>query len=161
MRDFRDNRSGRGRDFGKRNFHDRGSDRPMMHQTICSNCGKECEVPFKPTGSKPVYCRDCFRTLGESDSQRSDRRDYGRPQFDNRNNTSGGQNHDIYKEQFITLNEKLDKILNLLLPVTSLMKKQDEVKNAPVLDDQQPEKQIKEVVKKPKVSKKAPDAPIL
>jgi len=31
-----------------------------MHKTTCSECGKECEVPFKPTEGKPVYCRECF-----------------------------------------------------------------------------------------------------
>lgn len=31
-----------------------------MHKVICDKCGKECEVPFKPTNSKPVYCSDCF-----------------------------------------------------------------------------------------------------
>lgn len=32
----------------------------QMHKAICSDCGKECEVPFKPTEGKPVYCRECF-----------------------------------------------------------------------------------------------------
>jgi len=32
-----------------------------MHKAICSDCGKECEVPFKPTEGKPVRCQDCFR----------------------------------------------------------------------------------------------------
>jgi CxxC-x17-CxxC domain-containing protein len=27
---------------------------------ICSNCGKRCQVPFRPDGEKPVYCKDCF-----------------------------------------------------------------------------------------------------
>jgi len=31
-----------------------------MHKAVCSECKKECEVPFKPTEGKPVYCRDCF-----------------------------------------------------------------------------------------------------
>lgn len=31
-----------------------------MHKTVCAQCNKECEVPFKPTGERPVYCRDCF-----------------------------------------------------------------------------------------------------
>jgi CxxC-x17-CxxC domain-containing protein len=31
-----------------------------MHKAVCSECGKECEVPFKPTEGKPVYCRDCY-----------------------------------------------------------------------------------------------------
>lgn len=31
-----------------------------MHKAVCSDCGKECDVPFKPTEGKPVYCRDCY-----------------------------------------------------------------------------------------------------
>ena len=31
-----------------------------MHKATCSECGKECEVPFKPTEGKPVYCKDCY-----------------------------------------------------------------------------------------------------
>jgi len=31
-----------------------------MFSATCSNCGKEAQVPFKPTGNKPVYCSDCF-----------------------------------------------------------------------------------------------------
>ena len=51
-RDF-GNRSGGGgfrRDFGPRE----------MHKAVCADCGKECEVPFKPTEGKPVYCRECY-----------------------------------------------------------------------------------------------------
>ena len=33
--------------------------RPMYSAT-CSSCGREARVPFQPTGSKPVYCGDCF-----------------------------------------------------------------------------------------------------
>jgi len=32
-----------------------------MTNVTCSDCGKETEVPFKPTGDRPVYCRDCFQ----------------------------------------------------------------------------------------------------
>jgi CxxC-x17-CxxC domain-containing protein len=31
-----------------------------MHDAVCSECGQACQVPFKPTEGKPVYCRDCF-----------------------------------------------------------------------------------------------------
>lgn len=41
---------GQRRDFGPRE----------MHKATCADCGKECEVPFKPTEGRPVYCRDCF-----------------------------------------------------------------------------------------------------
>jgi CxxC-x17-CxxC domain-containing protein len=33
-----------------------------MHEVVCAACGVTTEVPFKPTGEKPVYCRDCFGT---------------------------------------------------------------------------------------------------
>ena len=32
-----------------------------MHKAVCSDCGQECEVPFKPAEGKPVYCRDCYQ----------------------------------------------------------------------------------------------------
>jgi CxxC-x17-CxxC domain-containing protein len=35
----------------------------QMFTTTCANCGKEAQVPFQPTGSRPVYCQDCFRTM--------------------------------------------------------------------------------------------------
>jgi CxxC-x17-CxxC domain-containing protein len=31
-----------------------------MHPVVCAQCGVTTEVPFVPTGQKPVYCRDCF-----------------------------------------------------------------------------------------------------
>jgi CxxC-x17-CxxC domain-containing protein len=30
-------------------------------QAICSQCGKETTVPFKPTQGRPVYCRECYQ----------------------------------------------------------------------------------------------------
>jgi CxxC-x17-CxxC domain-containing protein len=30
-------------------------------KTVCSQCGKETTVPFKPTQGRPVYCRECFQ----------------------------------------------------------------------------------------------------
>ena len=40
-----------------------GYDRPPreMHPITCADCGKEDEVPFKPDGNRPVYCRECFQ----------------------------------------------------------------------------------------------------
>ncbi|MFA5059650.1 MAG: CxxC-x17-CxxC domain-containing protein [Candidatus Omnitrophota bacterium] len=31
-----------------------------MTRAICADCKQECEVPFKPTGERPVYCKECF-----------------------------------------------------------------------------------------------------
>ena len=61
---FRKNRpqrdSGNGRFGNNRRFDNRDSRPREMHKATCSDCGKECEVPFKPTEGKPVRCRDCF-----------------------------------------------------------------------------------------------------
>ena len=43
---------GYGRDRGPRE----------MFSATCSNCGKEAQVPFRPTSGKPVYCSDCVRS---------------------------------------------------------------------------------------------------
>lgn len=37
----------------------RGGGREMF-AAVCAECGKETQVPFQPSGSRPVYCRDCF-----------------------------------------------------------------------------------------------------
>ena len=53
---------GRGNDRGgSGGFSGRDQGRSQMHQAVCTACGKTCEVPFRPTGDKPVYCADCFR----------------------------------------------------------------------------------------------------
>ena len=28
---------------------------------VCSQCGKETTVPFRPTQGRPVFCRECFQ----------------------------------------------------------------------------------------------------
>ena len=53
MGDF--NRGGSNGGF-KKNF---GGPREM-HKAVCAECKSDCEVPFKPSEGKPVYCRDCF-----------------------------------------------------------------------------------------------------
>ncbi len=47
--------------------YDRGP-REMFSAT-CSSCGREAQVPFRPTGSKPVYCSDCFSSQRASSNR--------------------------------------------------------------------------------------------
>lgn len=37
--------------------------RRQMFPAVCANCGKETEVPFQPSGERPVYCIDCYRQV--------------------------------------------------------------------------------------------------
>ena len=46
---------GGGRGFG-------GGGNRQRYTITCAACGKEDEVPFRPTGARPVYCYDCFRS---------------------------------------------------------------------------------------------------
>jgi len=70
------------------------SDRPSMHKAVCNKCGKDCEVPFKPTGERPVFCSECFEKSGEKRGGRNSRgsgfgrRDSGR---NNRRDSSRGR----------------------------------------------------------------------
>ena len=38
------------------------AERPLrpMYAVVCYGCGDDCEVPFKPSGNRPVYCKSCF-----------------------------------------------------------------------------------------------------
>ena len=87
-----------------------------MFKTICSDCGKECEVPFKPNGSKPVFCRDCFQGKRTFEGPRENNFPPRRPNFDDRGSHQGPPPPPPapHKEEFAALNAKLDKILNLL-----------------------------------------------
>ena len=42
-------------------YGDRGGYQRPMYDAVCSGCGVNTTLPFEPNGSKPVYCRDCFR----------------------------------------------------------------------------------------------------
>lgn len=33
----------------------------QLYDAVCSECGKQTQVPFSPTPGKPVYCRECFQ----------------------------------------------------------------------------------------------------
>jgi CxxC-x17-CxxC domain-containing protein len=32
----------------------------ILHQAVCADCRKNCEVPFRPSGDRPVYCPECW-----------------------------------------------------------------------------------------------------
>ena len=37
-----------------------GREAREMFSATCSSCGQEAQVPFQPSGDKPVYCSTCF-----------------------------------------------------------------------------------------------------
>src|SRR3989344_1669739 len=115
-------RGGGGRSFGG----GRDFDRPTLYNAKCAKCGNDCQVPFKPTGERPVYCSNCFESMrGGDDNGRGPRRDFGRPGFNDshprpysRDNggTPPGQNNGQVMELLNNLQVKMDKILSALAP---------------------------------------------
>lgn len=92
---------------GDRGGFGRGRDaRPEMHDAICSNCKQPCQVPFRPTGSKPVFCSNCFR--------KEDGREERAPRSDRPMSHSAPMQSGISQDQFKQINAKLDKILLVL-----------------------------------------------
>jgi CxxC-x17-CxxC domain-containing protein len=123
-------------DFNKKSFKrpsfggNRGgnnSGRPFeMFQAICASCGKSCEVPFRPNGKKPVYCKECFAKNGGpsvalqgSNNRFAPRRDFDRapsykPEFKPQYNQGGDTAMVDLKKQVEAMNVKLDKIMQII-----------------------------------------------
>ncbi len=32
----------------------------QMYDAVCAECGVQTKVPFRPSGTRPVYCSNCF-----------------------------------------------------------------------------------------------------
>jgi CxxC-x17-CxxC domain-containing protein len=99
MGGYNDRRGG-GRDSYSRGGGGRGGndgyDREMF-SAVCDECGKECKVPFQPSGDKPVYCNDCF------ESKREERGD-----------SRGGRGNGDMSAKLDAISEKLDRLIAAL-----------------------------------------------
>ncbi len=140
-----DSRDSRGGDRGGSRFNrrdDRGTER-QMHSAVCDNCGKTCQIPFRPTAGKPVYCSDCF-----------EQKEKGAPM------PKRGERHDAPRSNpsMDEINAKLDKILNLLSDTKKLSKDKNASKTvedeiAQLVSTVKAEKSIKKPAKKVKKEK--------
>ena len=152
---------------GGNRYEDRGQKEVQLFQATCTTCGKSCEVPFRPDGTKPVLCRDCFATKNASPRSFEGREE--RPRFD-RNASSDNQSDrnaapsrpvaptvDIsgLTRQVAALEVKLNQVLEILA------RKPEAAKVAPTPVVETPKAAVKkEVVKKEKVAAVAkPKAP--
>jgi CxxC-x17-CxxC domain-containing protein len=122
---------------GKRDSSFMSRDKQMFNAT-CDKCARQCEVPFKPTGDKPVYCSDCFEKNGSAINRNNDR--------------SNEKPTNQYKEQFDALNAKLDRIIKILIPMVPVKEEKKEL----VVEKKEKTKKIptKKPVEKKKKAKK-------
>lgn len=119
---FGGNKFGNG---GRRSHGNRDGGRLELFPAICSECKKNCEVPFRPTGEKPVYCRECFgkqRQIPGRNSNGADgpRADFGRdtrPQREYQPGQARPQSDggiDEVKRHLVALESKVNRILELM-----------------------------------------------
>ena len=48
--------------------HSRGRRERPLYKAVCADCHQDCEIPFKPSGERPVYCKPCFSKRKTSQS---------------------------------------------------------------------------------------------
>lgn len=104
--------------FGGPKTWERGSDgrssaKLFLHKATCTECNKSCEVPFKPSGGRAVFCSDCFKK-GEHEAKPSfGEKPAYKPAYERFADDSAPKNWDIeqIKEQLKVMNAKLDTIL--------------------------------------------------
>ncbi len=90
-----------------------------MYKATCHDCGNLCEVPFRPTGNRPVFCDNCFKRSGNAGDRRpsfNDRPSFNKPSYQS-GPTAPSIGADKYQEQFKAINAKLDAIIKILNPV--------------------------------------------
>jgi CxxC-x17-CxxC domain-containing protein len=102
-----------------------------MHKATCSTCGKPCEVPFRPDGSKPVLCSECFGKNRSDDRNGVERRGFSndRPQraperkFDAPAAPRGpSPDIKVLERQVAALEAKLNEVLYILKGSSPLKK---------------------------------------
>lgn len=119
-----------------------------MTKATCDECKKSCEVPFRPTAGKPVYCNDCFRGQGGAGQDRAPRREFNdRPQALRPSFTVGSEGGSDTKKQLELLNSKMDK---LILSIENLAHAKQATKTEVVksMTVSLPKKENKKVAKK-------------
>jgi CxxC-x17-CxxC domain-containing protein len=92
---------------GKRAYGDH-QEIAQKFDAVCSSCGKACQVPFRPNGKKPVYCKDCF------DAPRKATPGGGRNFAANDNGGGGGKSIADLTRQIAAMNEKIDRMLEII-----------------------------------------------
>lgn len=84
-----------------------------MHQAICSECRKECEVPFRPVAGKPVYCTECFGGKKNAGFDSFARKDFAPRAPMQRPVAETPKVNDDVSRQLQAINVKLEKLIQI------------------------------------------------
>jgi CxxC-x17-CxxC domain-containing protein len=114
-----------------------------MFEATCASCKKTCEVPFRPNGKKPVYCKDCFaahkpdapeRSSYRTEAPRREHRHDAAPRYDGSPRADDG-----LKAEIVKLGIKLDTLIGLMEGMASAQ--------APATPKSAPRKKVKKAAK--------------
>jgi len=147
---------------------DRGGERKIeLFTTACTTCGKSCEVPFKPDGTKPVLCRDCFaaknaggdnarsgnRSAGNDFPSRKPERSFDAPRVERAPSVSR-EDFAALSRHVTALDAKINEILAIVKTAHAPVEKSPvafeaaATEDAPIKKERKPKKAVKKVVKK-------------
>jgi len=105
--------------YGNKPFGNKGgfqSGPREMFKANCAKCGNECEVPFRPNGTKPVYCNNCFVRDTPAGGDRGPRRDFApRPSFQSAPQAPrDDQAFKDLKAELRLVNQNLERMISLM-----------------------------------------------
>lgn len=155
-----------GGNAGPRKSYDKGFNGPSeSFKATCSKCHKSCEVPFRPNGKKPVFCKDCFVRDDSRDSRDArpsygnsyEKRSFDRPERSERAYAPAPQaavedpRIGAMQRELTVIHEKLDTLIQSLESAAY-----SSILTASAKRDEKPTAKPEKKVTAKKVTKKAP-----
>jgi CxxC-x17-CxxC domain-containing protein len=192
MNDFKkrpyNSRDSRPSSFARPSHNRPGASRPSFgdkrqtefFKATCSKCHKDCDVPFKPNGKKPVFCKDCFvrddAPQGGNSYGNSSRGEYSNDRYSNDRGSDRGDRNDrgndrpyaakpaddgritAMQKELASINAKLDVIIQTVgsAAYASILNSSSDRKEVKQVKEAKKEVVVEE---KPKTKKAATKAP--
>lgn len=145
-----------------------------MHEAVCGECGNTCQVPFKPSGDKPVFCNDCFASKRDSRDDRGERSERGGDRREERgtkeryistprenkveakafDNSGNEKTIGELKNQISEMNKKIESLTTLIQSNTNVSKKEVVKTEIGKVEKTEKVKAVKSAVKKVVAKKK-------
>ena len=113
--------------FGNKSFGNKGGfggGPREMFKADCAKCGNICEVPFRPNGTKPVYCSNCFvKDAPSGERSFAPRRDFApRQSFQQGSQAPQMRDDQAFKDlkaELRVVNQNLERLISLMTPAAA------------------------------------------
>lgn len=149
-------------------FDSRDKKDVQLFKTTCTTCGAACEVPFRPDGTKPVLCRDCFAKKNAAPTNANNRDSFTKNErigrvLDTNFGTPAkyekpSADYAILVKQLAALETKVNQLLELVRASEVIIKALPDITPTPVTPIEEtatPKKKRKPKIETPAVKKAA------